>query len=495
MKAKKVILFFLFISFLTLSCSEKEANNFLINQKLMGCWVGGLLKNGNFTEDIELRFLKVKPDSTLIIYLIYELGPRSRVWEYDTEISCQDHEISWLAHKGHLSENLDTMYITKNWKGEQSEWMFFRDKNYDDFIHEFISNINNEYAYSIPTNKNDNLSCTSLENVGIESVQIKDFVNGIKSGNFGDVHSVLIYRQSKLALEEYFALTGRFSGSFINETYRNKVHQLSSVTKGVLSLITGIAIEQGNIADVHEPILNHLKEYTHSFSNDEKQIQINHLLTMTSGWSWDQFNYPWTDKRNDGANLYKCEDVVEYVLERQLIAKPGERFNYTNGDPTVLGAVLKNACSMEVDKYTELHLFNPLGISEYQWSRYPDGTLKTDGGLQLTSRDLLKVGILLLNNGNWYGNQITSVNWISESTKTRKILSIRRGYGYYWNEMKFKYRGNYESAIFAPGDGGQFLVVFPSLDMVIVFTAGNYDKDSTKVYWEIITDNILPALK
>lgn len=495
MRIYKHILIVIFFCGIILSCSEKRENNFQINQKLKGCWVGGLLQNGSFTEDVELRLLKIKPDSSLVVSLIYELGPRSRVWEYNIEISCQNHTVSWLAHEGHLSKDLDTMYLTKNWKGEQTQWMFFRDKSYDDFISKFNSSRKNDYAYSIPACMKDSLACASLDAVGIDAIEMTDFIKLIRAGNFGDIHSILIYRKEKLALEEYFALDGKISGSFVNDTYREKTHQLSSVTKGILSLVTGIAIEQGNISNLNEPISNYLPHYSNSFTEDKKQIQIKHLLTMTSGLEWSQFNYSWDDKRNDAANMYKSDDVVKYVLDRPLNDKPGIKFNYSNGEPTVLGVVLRNACGIDVDKYAELYLFNKLGISEYQWSRYPDGSLETDGGLKLCSRDLLKVGILMLNKGNWQGVQLISENWVSESTKSRINLSSRRGYGYYWNEMKYEFKGKPQTAIFIPGDGGQFLVVFPYLDMVIAFTAGIYDKDPTRMYWEIISDYILPALK
>lgn len=101
----------------------------------------------------------------------------------------------------------------------------------------------------------------------------------------------------------------------------------------------------------------------------------------------------------------------------------------------------------------------------------------------------------MLNNGRWLGNQIISESWVSESTKPRIKLSENRGYGYYWNEMRYEFRGRTETAVFIPGDGGQFLAIFPSSDMVIVFTAGIYDQDPTGMYWEIINENILPALK
>ncbi len=495
MKLNKHALIILFILIWLCSCSEKKENNLQLSQKLAGCWVGGLLQNESLTENIELRFIKLRLDNTLTLSLIYELGPRSRVWEHDIEISCQGHEISWLAHEGYLSENLDTMYLTKNWKGERSQWMFYRDKNYDHFINQFLSNKSNDYSYSIPQRNEDSLFCVSLEDVGIESSQIIEFIKKIISGNYGDIHSTLIYREGKLVLEEYFAMNGKFSGAFINETYRNKTHQLSSVTKGILSLVTGIALEKGQILDVNECIFNYLSRYANYFNDDKKQIQIKHLLTMTSGWKWDQFNFSWNDDRNDAANMYKCEDVVEYVLERPLIDKPGAKFNYTNGDPTVLGAILKKACEMEVDKYTEMHLFNPLGITEYNWATYPDSSLETDGGLKVSSRDLLKIGVLILNNGVWQGKQIISENWISESTKSRINLSRQRGYGYYWNNMKYGFQGKSENATFIPGSGGQFLAVFPSIDIVIVFTAGIYDKDPTKMYWAIIKNDILPAMK
>ena len=495
MNAKVIIGIFLFLSFSVISCKEKESTNIEWNRKLEGSWVGGLLKNNRLTEDVELRLLKVKPDGKLVLSLTYELGPRSRVWEQDTDISFQKNEISWLAHKGTLSENLDTMYLTKNWKGEQTQWMFYRDRNYDDFIQTFIAGAISDYSYSIPAALEDSLTCAHMEELGMDVAKITDFIKTIKKGNAGDIHSILIYRKGRLALEEYFALDGKISGPYVTETFRKKPHQLSSVTKGILSLVTGMAIEEGNIAGVNEPIHPYLSSYSASFSERERQIQMEHLLTMTSGWDWNQFTYSWNDKRNDAANLYTCRDVVEYVLERPMVSSPGERFNYTNAEPVVLGAVLRKAIKMEVDTYTESRLFNPLGITDYHWSRYPDGTLETDGGLKLCSRDLLKIGILLLDEGNAHGVQIISENWVAESTKSRIHLSGQRGYGYYWNEMKYAFGGESQTAIFIPGDGGQFLGIFPSLDMVIVCTAGVYDKDPTKMYWGIIKDKILPALE
>ena len=143
----------------------------------------------------------------------------------------------------------------------------------------------------------------------------------------------------------------------------------------------------------------------------------------------------------------------------------------------------------------EEYLFKPLGITEYIWTSYPDGSLETDGGLALCSRDLAKFGQLYLNKGIWNGKQIVSNKWINETNKGRYRFSRKRSYGYYWNEMLFDFKEKKETAIFVPGDGGQFLAVFPSLEMVIVFTAGNYGTDPTPAYWKLINKFVLPAIK
>jgi CubicO group peptidase (beta-lactamase class C family) len=101
---------------------------------------------------------------------------------------------------------------------------------------------------------------------------------------------------------------------------------------------------------------------------------------------------------------------------------------------------------------------------------------------------------LILQRGKWEDQIVVSETWLNESTTTRTNLSMSRGYGYYWNEMRTKVDGVNTKAIFAPGDGGQFISVFPSLNMVIVFTAGDYNSDPASKYWNIINSEILPAV-
>jgi CubicO group peptidase (beta-lactamase class C family) len=496
LKINRVTLWFsVFLTYIFLSCEKKVENDALKNINMVGCWKGGLIHNGTITErDPQLRLLSLKPDSTLALTAIYELGPRSRVWEYDHEITYKDKNISWLAHQGTVSKNGDTMYVTKNWKGEESQWMFFRDRSSDPIMNQLMSSEDSEYAYKVPDERSDGWICTGTGDVGIDEAKITRLINRIKKGKHGDIHSILICRNGKLVLEEYFAMDGKISGSFVTDLFRKKVHHLASTTKGVLSILCGMAIDQGLISDVEEPIYKYLPGYANSFTQKSKQIKVKDMLTMTAGWEWEQFKYQWNDPRNNAAAMMNCGDAIKYVVERPLAAEPGKKFKYSNGVPTVMGVVLKNACGMEVDKFAEKSLFQPLGILDYLWTRYPDSSLETDGGLALRSRDLAKIGQLFLNDGKWEGNQIISESWIQESTRRRVSLSKNRGYGYYWNEMNFNFRGLSEKAIFIPGDGGQFIAVFPSLDMIIVFTAGNYGTNPTTTYWKLIKNEILPAL-
>lgn len=188
--------------------------------------------------------------------------------------------------------------------------------------------------------------------------------------------------------------------------------------------------------------------------------------------------------------------MIGFVLQKPLEAEPGKKFNYTNGVPTVTGAIIKNAVGMDVRKFAEKYLFQPLGITQYVWTSYPDGSIETDGGLALRSRDLAKLGQLFLNNGMWNGKRVVSEQWVRESTKERlkfgSLLS-RWGYGYHRMQAETRVGNRVLRSYFVPGDGNQILAVFPEAEMVVVFTAGNYGRDPKPDYFSLFEKFILPA--
>jgi len=442
---------------------------------VIGCWRGGEI-TGMDRPDEQYRLFSLDSAGNIILSLIFESGPRSQVWEFDTEVTYQSPEISWLAHAGTLNAAKDTMILLKVWKGDSSKWVFTRHREKDGFMRRLSYAVGDVYEYRVPENLDDGWECMDLSNAGLDKEKISRFMERITQGKHGDIHGLLIIKNNNLILEEYFTTSGKRFGTFITETFREKPHHLASTTKGVLSALMGIAIDQGKIKSVAEPIYPFLPEYSRLFTEIKKRIQIKHMLTMMAGFEWEQFKYPWNDSRNNGASMWKCDDVIGYVLERPMAAEPGKAYKYSNGVPVVLGDVLKNACGMEADKFAEKVLFGPLGIKEYLWTRYPDGSIETDGGLALRIRDLAKIGQLYLNLGKWNGRQIISETWIKESTKRRVTLrgSMGWGYGYQWMQADLKYKGRTIHSYFVPGDGGQILCVFPDLDMVIAFTAGTY---------------------
>ena len=462
---------------------------------IAGCWEGG--PEGKFAErNRQLRLIARKPDGRLAITLIYDLTPRCQVWEYDLEVTVEDGAVSWEAHRGRLSEDGNSMTVVKDWKGERSTWTFVRRKDLDAWMRELAESTGKEYAYEVPESLDDGWECADLAAVGIDRESIARFVDGIAQGRHDDIHSLLIVKDGQLVLEEYFATNGRRNGPLVEKALRERPHHLASVTKGVLSALCGIAVDRGLIEGVDEPIARHLPAYAGPLSGKKRAVTVGHLLTMTPGWAWDQTRYPWTDPRNDAAAMYDRDDVIRFVLEKPLASDPGVRFNYSNGAPTVLGAVLEQACGMDVDLFAERELFGPLGISGHVWTRYFDGSLETDGGLALRSRDLAKIGRLFLDRGEWRGRRVVSQEWVGESTRQRIPLGgpWGWGYGYYWMQVDLKTDHGPVHSYFVPGDGGQLLAVFPDLSMIVVLTGGNYGRDDKSVCFAMIRQGLLPAV-
>jgi CubicO group peptidase (beta-lactamase class C family) len=137
-----------------------------------------------------------------------------------------------------------------------------------------------------------------------------------------------------------------------------------------------------------------------------------------------------------------------------------------------------------------------MGISEYVWTSYPEGSIETDGGLALRPRDQAKIGQLFLNKGVWNGQKVVSEEWIRAAMKERLKFgeSLQWGYGYHWMQAESRIGDRVMRSCFIAGDGNQILAVFPELELVVVFTAGNYGIDPKPVYYSLFESFILPAV-
>ncbi|KAA3656767.1 MAG: class C beta-lactamase-related serine hydrolase [Calditrichaeota bacterium] len=346
------------------------------------------------------------------------------------------------------------------------------------------------YTYTIPEQIDDGWETASLADVGLDEQTISDGLIRIHLGLYKRVHSVLIIKDDKLVLEEYFS--GVNSDGYSTEFNRSMRHFLASDTKSITSALMGIAIDQQFIQSEDERVLPYFPQY-HDVHNDQKErFTIEHFLTMSAGLQFDEWSYPYSDERNDHVAMNQSSDPVHFALALPMEAEPGTEFTYNSGLPITLGKIIENASLMPLDEFAETYLFTPLGISDYTWWRYPNGTFQAGGGLDMLPRDMAKFGYLYLNEGKWQGEQIISSEWIEKSIQNHIAINSNWNYGYLWWLRTYEIDTHSYASYAARGWGGQYIHVFPELNMVVVFTGGNYTTpDPTDV---ILMQYILTAV-
>lgn len=344
------------------------------------------------------------------------------------------------------------------------------------------------YQYTVPKATNDGWETAHVSSENIDADVLKDLFDRVLNDTYQNIHSVLLVKNGKLVVEEYFPgwiKDGRYRWHWRYWRYRvfkrDTLHCLYSVTKSVNAILIGIAIDQHLIRGVEEKISAFFPEYADIFADSEKdKIRLKHFLSMTA-LAWDEWTYPDTDVRNDHVSMNLSHDPVRYALERPVVGAPGTKFAYNSGHAITMGQIIYKVSGLRADKFAERYLFAPLGIKDYYWSKYSNGTVHTSGALFLRPRDMAKIGYLFLNGGRWQGKQIVSKEWVKESTKPRVSTGLSHWglapeYGYQWWLDSFRVRDRVIASYRAQGKGGQFIFVFPDLHMVAVFTGWNNNK-------------------
>lgn len=320
----------------------------------------------------------------------------------------------------------------------------------------------------------------------------------VAADRFKNINSIVIVRNGKLVVEEYFPRT---EGDLRAKAFRRvALQEQTSATKSVTSILIGIAIDRKLIKSVDEKISTLLPEYADLFADAGKgKIRLRDLLSMQAGLSWDEWTHPYTDKRNDHIRMLRSDDPVRYVLEQPVVTPAGTNFAYSSGVSIALGKIIAKVSGLPADKFADRHLFEPLGISDFYWSKYPGEFVQTGGGLFLRPRDMAKIGCLYLNGGRWQGKQIVSEQWIQESIKAHvdasQIPQAARadGYGYQWWLSSFKVGEQVVESYSARGRGGQFILVLPKQQIVAVFTSPAENSQMFQPL-EMVQKYLLPAV-
>ena len=344
-----------------------------------------------------------------------------------------------------------------------------------------------EYAYQIPEKIEGDWDISSLEKEDVDSGKIFNLIQDILAGNYPNTHSVLLVKNGKLILEEYFY-----------GTKRDDLHYLASATKSITSILIGISLDENLISDVDQNVSDWFSDYQNTkWISQRYNITIKHLLSMTSGIEWDE-NRSASDPRHDYFAMRRGGDWIKYVFNKNLVAPPGQKFNYNGGLSALLGEIVKRASGINADKFSEKYLFDPVGISHYSWLKYNNGSINTGGGLLLRSRDMAKIGQIVLSNGKFKDKRIISEQWIIESTKNQvleKAHPLGSGYGYQWWLGEILINGEKIKTIFAQGRGGQCIFVIPKAKAIAVVTSQLINNSGGFFRPQVMmTEYIIPAL-
>jgi CubicO group peptidase (beta-lactamase class C family) len=299
-----------------------------------------------------------------------------------------------------------------------------------------------------------------------------------------NVHSLLVARGGPLVFERYFTGSDEIMNRRVKDATHgvDTLHDMKSVSKSVASLVFGIAVDRGLIGSLDQPVLNFFPELADLRTPEKDRIKLVHALTMTLGLKWEEATPATGDEDNDEARMNRARDGCRFVLGSLPVTDPaGEKFFYNTGALRLTSAIVRKATGRPLDEFARTALFEPLGISAFEWNRIK-GDTDTGGGLRLRSRDMMKIGQLVLNGGNWNGRQIVSKAWIDASMTPHTKASAKYDYGYLWWLGRAPFNGREVRVLAALGRGGQSIRMVPELDLVVAVTAGYYQDYSPQAF-------------
>ena len=312
----------------------------------------------------------------------------------------------------------------------------------------------------------------------------------IDTGRYGEMNALLVLRHGYLVLEHYR------SPQYYGRDYR---HSAKSITKSVTSAVAGIVDAQGKLPSLDSRLPDLLPDYADVIEQDERkqQITLHHLFSMTAGFEWDELATADTDQ----FKMMRTDDWVGYALQQPMRDPPGEKLEYNGGLTMMLSAILQDAIDGDLVEFAREHLFEPIGMENWNWTHTNGDLTNTLGGLAMSRRDMARIGVLYLNRGRWGDRQVIPADWVDHSTSTQVLGEgpyYPFAYAYQWWRFQAQeptaatLRVN--DAYFALGFGGQFVLVVPHLDLVVVSTASNFGSD-IPLFLKLLRERVFPAIR
>lgn len=317
-------------------------------------------------------------------------------------------------------------------------------------------------------------SIPAAENM--DATQLGATLNAIRDGEFPGVDSILVIRNQRLLAEGYY-----------NGFGRDTVHDLRSTGKSFVSTLVGIAASQG-LLGIDDPLSQHIPNFEGHQNVDaaKRAITLRHLLNMSSGLEcndWNENSPGWEEK------LYNSRDWIRFMLDLRMVAQPGTQGSYCTGGVVLLGHVVSLRSGMGLNDYAQQWLFGPLNIQQSVWRNSPDGQATGATGFGLRPRDAAKLGALFANEGVWNGARVVPESWVIETRQRVTALNGSPDYGYLWWKRTYPFSTGPVETIYAAGNGGNYIFIVPSHELVVAFTGSNYSTSRSNT-----PQNIMPMV-
>lgn len=336
-------------------------------------------------------------------------------------------------------------------------------------------------ACPVPAALSDGWAADAPEALGFDAARLCAVVAAFQASTH-NLHGLVVERGGRLVAESYrrgadvpWLLVVPRQVAF-GPTTR---HDMRSISKSVTSLLWGIADTDVGLPPVQTPVLELFPELRDLATGGRERITIEDLLAMRSGLAWDEAGR-YGSAGNDENGLAWRSDIPRYVFGRTLATPPGSHFNYNGGHTAVLTQLIEARTGATLPAYAQRRLFEPLGITEWDWGTDLRGRARAYAGLRLRPRDLLRIGRLVLDGGSWQGRQVVPTSWLQASFAPRlpdgeSALGPGGNYGYQWwlgTVIAGERRIAYHAGV---GNGGQRLFLVPELDVAVALTAGEYN--------------------
>lgn len=323
-------------------------------------------------------------------------------------------------------------------------------------------------------------------NEGMDAAYLDSAI--VLASDYGFVDALLVIRNGRLVTEAYY-----------NGFTKDHPHNIMSVSKSMLSAIAGLAIEGPYGLDLEDKMLDYFPDYASGELDPRKQdIHIEHLLSMRMGIERESHN-----NYSVYSELYQSENWIRSTIEYPLVYNPGEQMRYNTFITHLLSGIITEATGEATDEFARRKLFAPMGIDIDYWEKDPQGICFGGNSMHVTPREMAAFGLLYLQKGVLKGEQIIPRAWVDQSLSPSTDLAHPNEWGS-WKNYNYAYLwwlgqfSGYDSFM-GYGYGGQFVIVFPDLNLIVVTTANNNvpPEATTAQEWalfDLVNEYILPSM-